>query len=141
MKMRAHTMQRVVGNTALWALCCFPPDAASMSMMNSTQIQLMVWMLRFAKKSDESWEGYRQRSLRGARSALHSAGLERWSTMWLRRWWSYAGHRVRGMLADSPVISSLYEDFRTGPWWQREKHRKGVFKHCQHFPRVEGESS
>ena len=136
MKGRAQVMQRVVGATALWCLCSFPPDAAAMSMMNATQLQLMVWLLRFAKKDSESWTEYRQRAFRGARSALHSAGVERWSTLWLRRWWSFAGHRTRGMLAPHPVISSLHEDFRTGPWWQHEKQRKQGLKHCQHYPRL-----
>ena len=136
MKGRVRVMQRVVGATALWCLCSFPPDAAAMSLLNATQLQLMVWLLRFSKKESESWTEYRQRSFRGARSALHNSGVERWSTMWLRRWWSFAGHRVRGMLAPHPVISSLYEDFRTGPWWQLEKQRKDGLKHCQHYPRL-----
>ena len=112
MKGRVRVLQRVVGATALWCLCSFPPDAAAMSLLNATQLQLMVWLLRFSKKECESWVEYRQRAFRGARSALCNSGVERWSTLWLRRWWSFAGHRVRGMLAPHPVISSLYEDFR-----------------------------
>ncbi|CAE7715728.1 Pol, partial [Symbiodinium sp. CCMP2592] len=137
MKARVKVMERVVGSTALWCLASFMPDAAAMSLLNSTQLQLMVWLLRFAKRADEPWDAYRQRAFRGARAALHSTGVERWSTTWLRRYWSFAGHRVRGMLAPSPVISSLYEDFRTGPWWDKEKRRKkGGFKHHQHYPRL-----
>ncbi|CAE7371853.1 unnamed protein product [Symbiodinium necroappetens] len=56
MKQRARVMQRVVGNTALWCICCLPPDAATMTMLNSVQLQLMVWLLRFAKRADEPWE-------------------------------------------------------------------------------------
>ena len=96
MKQRARVMQRVVGNTALWCICCLPPDAATMTMLNSVQLQSMVWLLRFAKRADEPWECFRQRAFRGARSALHSAGVERWSTLWLRRYWAFAGHRVQG---------------------------------------------
>ena len=98
MKQRARVLQRVVGSTALWCICCLPPDAATMTMLNSVQLQLMVWMLRFARRTGESWEEFLQRAFRGARSALHSAGVERWSTLWLRRYWAFAGHRVRATL-------------------------------------------
>ncbi|CAE7196595.1 unnamed protein product [Symbiodinium sp. CCMP2592] len=137
MKARVKVMERVVGSTALWCLASFMPDVAAMSLLNSTQLQLMVWLLRFAKRPEEPWDAYRQRAFRGARAALHSSGVERWSTTWLRRYWSYAGHRVRGMLATSPVISCLYEDFRTGPWWECEKKKKkGGYKHHQRYPRL-----
>ena len=51
MKQRARVLQRVVGSTALWCICCLPPDAATMTMLNSVQLQLMVWMLRFARRA------------------------------------------------------------------------------------------
>ena len=108
MKQRARVLQRVVGSTALWCICCLPPDAATMTMLNSVQLQLMVWMLRFARRAGGSWEEFRQRAFRGARSALHSAGVERWSTLWLRRYWAFAGHRVRATLRPVPTISSEF---------------------------------
>ena len=142
MRDRARSMQKVVGATALWSIACFPPDKAAMSLLNSTQLQLMTWLLKFAKRADETWDTFRQRSFRGARAALHSAGLERWSTLWLRRYWRFAGHRVRGMLSQVPVISSVYEDFRTHSWWVREqelnRHRpkRDQRRHCRHYPRL-----
>ena len=74
MKQRARVMQRVVGATALWFICAVPPDKAAMTVMNSTQLQLMVWLLRFAKRGDETWEQFRQRAFRGARAALLCGG-------------------------------------------------------------------
>ena len=137
MKQRAQVMQRVVGGTALWCICCLPPDAATMSMLNSVQLQLMVWLLRFSKRSDEDWATFRARAFRGARSALHTAGVERWSTMWLRRYWAFAGHRVRGTLRPVPPISSEFENFRTLPWWSHQKGLKhGVRHKGRHFPRL-----
>ncbi|CAE7242656.1 unnamed protein product [Symbiodinium sp. CCMP2592] len=94
MKQRARVMERIIGGTALWFICSVPPDKATMTALNSAQLQLMVWLLRFAKARDETWEDFRQRAFRGARAALHAAGVERWSTVWLRRWWSYAGAGV-----------------------------------------------
>ena len=137
MKQRAQVMQRVVGGTALWCICCIPPDAATMTMLNSVQLQLMVWLLRFAKRRDEDWETFRARAFRGARSALHAAGVERWSTLWLRRYWAFAGHRVRSTLRQVPPISSDFENFRTLPWWSHQKSLKQGFRHRgRHFPRL-----
>ncbi|CAE7037043.1 unnamed protein product [Symbiodinium sp. CCMP2592] len=139
MKHRARVMERVVGATALWFICCIPPDKATMTALNSTQLQLMVWLLRFAKTPSETWEAFRKRAFRGARAALHSAGLERWSTTWLRRWWSYAGHRVRAILSPCPPISSHFEHFRTLPWWEHQKSlppSKGIRHKGHHFARL-----
>ena len=137
MKQRARVMQKVVGSTALWCVCCIPPDAATMTMLNSVQLQLMVWLLRFAKRSDEPWECFRQRAFRGARAALHSAGVERWSTLWLRRYWAFAGHRVRATLRQAPPISSAFETFRTLPWWQHQRSlRHGLRHKGHHYPRL-----
>ncbi|CAE7202627.1 unnamed protein product [Symbiodinium sp. CCMP2592] len=139
MKNRARVMQRVVGATALWFICCVPPDKATMTALNSTQLQLMVWLLRFAKAPTESWEDFRKRAFRGARAALNSAGLERWSTLWLRRYWQYAGHRVRTVFADHPPISCEFEHFRTLPWWNHQKslpQGKGIKHRGHHYARL-----
>ena len=127
MKDRARVLQRVVGATALWFICAVPPDKAGMTAMNATQLQLMIWLLRFAKASSETWEQFRQRAFRGARAALHAAGVERWSTLWLRRYWRYAGHRVRTSLSLVPPISCEFEHFRTLPWWRGRMHGFGVW--------------
>ena len=137
MKQRVRVLQRVVGGTALWCSSCVPPDAAAMSMINSVQLQLIVWLLRFARRPNEDWEGFRQRAFRGARSALHSAGVERWSTMWLRRYWSFAGHRVRATLHEVPPVSSEFENFRTLPWWLHQQSIKHGVKHQgRHYARL-----
>ncbi|CAE7346755.1 unnamed protein product [Symbiodinium microadriaticum] len=139
MKNRARVMERVVGGTALWFICCVPPDKATMTSLNATQLQLMVWLLRFAKGPNEPWEDFRKRSFRGARAALHSAGLERWSTLWLRRYWRFAGHRVRTSLSDHPPISCDFEHFRTLPWWIHQQslpQKQGIRHKGHHFPRL-----
>ena len=137
MKQRARVMQRVVGGTALWCICCLPPNAATMTMLNSVQLQLMVWLLRFSKRPDEGWEEFRQRAFRGARSALRSAGVERWSTLWLRRYWAYAGHRVRCTMHGVPPVSTEFENFRTLTWWNHQKSMRHGIKHQgRHYARL-----
>ena len=47
-----------------------------MSLLDSTQLQLMVWLLRFAKKEiGGELGGFQTKDFRGARSTLHAAGL------------------------------------------------------------------
>eukprot|EP00439_Symbiodinium_sp_Y106_P050042 s2873_g6.t1 len=55
MKERARVMERVIGGTALWFICSVPPDKASMTALNSTQLQLMVWLLRCTGSSTFCW--------------------------------------------------------------------------------------
>ncbi|CAE7263415.1 unnamed protein product [Symbiodinium sp. CCMP2456] len=136
MKSRVRVMERVVGATALWAVACVPPDRAAMSLLNSVQLQLMIWLLRLAKRVDESWAEFRQRAFRGARAALHSSGVERWSTTWLRRYWGFAGHRARGSLHQHPPISTELENYRTRPWWLHEQSKKDGATHVQRYPRL-----
>ncbi|CAE7233474.1 unnamed protein product [Symbiodinium sp. CCMP2592] len=139
MKQRARVMERVIGATALWFICAVPPDKSAMTALNATQLQLMVWLLRFAKTSTETWEDFRKRAFRGARSALHSAGVERWSTLWLRRYWRYAGHRVRASLSPVPPISTEVEFFRTLSWWrwqQKRKKQHAVLHKGHHYARL-----
>ncbi|CAE7669402.1 unnamed protein product [Symbiodinium sp. CCMP2592] len=138
MKQRARVMQRVIGATALWFICVVPPDKAAMTALNSAQLQLMVWLLRFAKRGEETWEDFRKRAFRGARAALYASGLERWSTLWLRRYWGYAGHRVRTVLSAQPPISTDFEHFRTLPWWQYQQSlkSKGLKHKGRHYARL-----
>ena len=137
-KARVRVMNRIIGATALWCISFIPPDKAAQSMLNTVQLQILVWMLRLGKRSAETWEDYRKRAFRGVRSVLHAAGGERWSTIWATRYWRFAGHRVRGMLRAVPVISSHFEDFRTLSWWRQEQQRpyKDRLRHRQHYPRI-----
>ncbi|CAE7487330.1 jockey\pol [Symbiodinium sp. CCMP2592] len=43
---RVRLLQRIVGASALWCIASVPPDRAAMSMANSVQLQLLVWLLR-----------------------------------------------------------------------------------------------
>ncbi|CAE7247126.1 unnamed protein product [Symbiodinium sp. CCMP2592] len=133
---RIRTMQRTVAASALWCASAFAPDRSAMGFLNSVQMQLVVWMMRLSKGSHEDWGAYRKRVWRAARAAIHRSGEERWSTIWLRRYWGFAGHRARGLEGDSPVISALFEGFRTKKWWDKEKLDPNGIKHPHHFARL-----
>ncbi|CAE7349607.1 RTase [Symbiodinium sp. CCMP2592] len=134
---RVRLMQRIVGASALWCIASVPPDKAAMTMANSVQLQLMVWLLKLGKRATESWVQFRQRAFRSARAVLNNAGCERWSTLWLRRYWQFAGHRARALALPSPVVSAHFESFRPLSWWQVEKYKpNGVKHHGKHFARL-----
>ena len=133
---RLRTLATVVGNSALWPLAAFPPDRPAMGLMNTMQLQVIIWTMRVAKRSDEGWDAFRLRAFRGARAALHSSGTERWSTVWLRRWWRYAGHRSRCLLRDHPPLSAHFEAFRTLDWWQQQQRDPHGMRHPRHYPRL-----
>ena len=92
LKGRVNLMERVLGGTVLWPLAALPMDSSSLGLVNSLQLQMYIWMMRVAKKHDESWVQFRERAYRGARAVLHKFTKKRWSTLWLERWWQFAGH-------------------------------------------------
>ncbi|CAE7583299.1 pol [Symbiodinium sp. CCMP2456] len=136
LKGRLRVIERVVGASALWCLSALPPDKGAMGLLNSTQQQIVSWAMRLGKHRDESWEAYNKRSHRLARAAIHGAGLERWGTLWLRKWWRYSGHRARGLLREVPPISSQVDAFRTLSWWETEQRKDDGLQHTHHFPRL-----
>ena len=132
---RVKLMHRIVTNTVLWCAASFPPDRGSLKAVNTQQTLLVGWLLRLGKRAEETWLEFRQRIVRSARALLHRAGLPRWSTCWLQRWWGYAGHRARAMLRDHPPFSSHLDSVRTLEWWQNSK-RAGVSHPGTFFPRL-----
>ena len=134
---RVRLMQRIVGASALWCIASVPPDRAAMSMTNSVQLQLLVWLMKLGRRKTETWLQFRQRSFRCTRAVLNNAKCERWSTLWLRRYWQFAGHRARAALLPYPAVSAFLESFRTLRWWQLEKIKPGGIKHKgQHYARL-----
>ncbi|CAE7294318.1 unnamed protein product [Symbiodinium sp. CCMP2592] len=136
LKGRMKSLATAIGNSVLWCVAAFPPDRAAMGLMNTMQLQLVIWTMRLAKRSDEGWDAFRLRSFRSARAALHNCGQERWSTCWLRRWWRFSGHRSRSMLRDFPPLSAQLDAFRTLDWWEAQKRSTDGITHPHHYPRL-----
>ena len=132
-KSRTVLMDKVVSSTALWCIAAFPPEALGLQMVNCFQFILMGWLLKLGKRSQESWVDFRKRVVRSARVFLHHSKVDRWSTQWLRKWWGYAGHRVRSLLRSSPPISAYIDCFRCLEWWNHEKRKKDGLRHPTRF--------
>eukprot|EP00439_Symbiodinium_sp_Y106_P006011 s717_g1.t1 len=45
-KARVRVMQRIIGATALWCIGAIPPDKGAQSLLNTVQLQILIWMLR-----------------------------------------------------------------------------------------------
>ena len=134
---RLALFERVVAGAGLWCLAASPPDNAAMGLLNAMQTMLLGWMLRLSKYPDETWLQFKQRSVRASRCVLHRWGFCRWSTLWLRKWWDYSGHRVRAVLSDSPPLSSLLDQFRTLSWWRRQQNSStGVKRGGRHYAKL-----
>ena len=115
---RVRLMERVLGGTVLWPLAALIMDSASLGLINTLQLQMCVWIMRVAKKSDETWVQFRERSFRGARAVVHMYSKKRWSTLWLERWWGYAGHRTRASVHPDLNAATIIDSYRTRVWWQ-----------------------
>ena len=138
-KSRTVLMHKVISNTALWCIAAFPPEPVALKLVNSFQFILMGWLLKLGKRADEGWIDFRRRVVRSGRQALVRSGVERWSTQWLRKWWGYAGHRVRSMLRASPPISAHVDEFRTLSWWRTQQSKKqgqGILHPARFYPRL-----
>ncbi|CAE7209669.1 unnamed protein product, partial [Symbiodinium sp. KB8] len=85
LKGRMQMMERILGGTVLWPLAALPMDSSSLGLINNLQLQITIWIMKVCKRSGESW----------------------WSTLWLERWWSYAGHRTRHIF---PKLMNMERD-------------------------------
>ena len=136
LKGRLRLLERVAGGSAMWCLAAFPPDRSALGLINSCHVQMVTWTMQLGKQATESWELFHKRAFRCARAALCNAGLDRWGTTWIRRWWGFSGHRARGLLRPVPAVSSCLDAFRTLEWWEYEKRKKDGLQHTHHYPRL-----
>ncbi|CAE7776695.1 unnamed protein product [Symbiodinium sp. CCMP2456] len=109
---RIKLLDKIIGGTSLWCLSALAPDASSLALLNSMQLQCVVWAMRVGKRTQEGWLQYKQRAFRGARQLVWNVLGKRWSTVWLERWWNFSGHRARGLDRDVVPNSSLIDDYR-----------------------------
>ncbi|CAE7492098.1 unnamed protein product, partial [Symbiodinium sp. KB8] len=133
LKGKLKTFQTIVGGSALWYCSAVSPSTQALSGMNTLQLELLAKTIGFRGKTEETWLDFRSRSLRGARHVLHSHHMDRWSTIWLRRFWDYKGHVARAMHRESPPASSLMDSVRTLEWWT-ERQRSGIRRPGHFYP-------
>ncbi|CAE7550167.1 unnamed protein product [Symbiodinium necroappetens] len=140
LKKRLQVFRTAVGGAALWYASAAPPNFQAMGALNTMQLEFVARMAGHKRRPDESWLDFRMRSLRAARQILSNAGMERWSTTWLRRHWQYRGHVVRAASRDQPPASSVMDGYRTLPWWRRQQaSRDGVRHPAAFFPHLSNE--
>ena len=123
----------IVAGAALWCASAITPTPQAMSSLNTLQMELISKAAGFRRKSHETWLDFRMRSLRSARSLMHTHAVERWSTTWLRRYWAYKGHIARALDRTHPPASSCMDSYRTLAWWRDQQSRPDGIKHTGTF--------
>ena len=135
---RVALMERVLGGTVLWPLAALPMDSSSLGLINGLQMQMCIWIMKVAKKPTEDWIQFRERAYRGARAVIHRYSRKRWSTLWLERWWLFAGHRTRCNMHTTTNAAAVIDSFRTRTWWREEQNKPATgLRHPGHiYPRL-----
>ena len=130
---RIHVLDTCVGNSLLWCSGALQPDVQALGMINSFQLQLIVWMLRRRRRGDEKWLDFHTRVFREARAVLHGSAVDRWSSRWLAAIWRFSGHRAR--CADRPVpgAGAVVDAFRDLQWWERQQQSPTGLRHRRRF--------
>ena len=129
---RLRILSRVVGGAAL-CIAAFTPETSALQAVNQLLYQCVIWLLGLKKGSFEDWSDFRKGSMRQARQVVCLHLHERWSTIWLSRFWSYMGHVARGLHADSPPCSSLLNNFRNNVWWTEQQQLSTGARHNRRF--------
>ena len=80
---RIGVMQSVVAGAALclWFIAAIPPDAHALGLVNQTQVQCVIWMMRRGCRAGESWVEHYIRVCREARAVIHTHAQTRWSSI------------------------------------------------------------
>ena len=130
---RLRLLHRVVGAAALWNVCAFPPEPNGLEALNQLLYQFVIWMLKHRKHGGETWVEFRQRTMRQARQLVWMYLPERWSTVWVRRWWGYCGHVARGCLRSPKPAPTILAEFRPLEWWSQEQRKVDGLRHNGRF--------
>ncbi|CAE7706713.1 unnamed protein product [Symbiodinium sp. CCMP2592] len=134
-KKRLQTLDMAVGGAALWYSAAVPPTPQGLGAVNSFQLDLVVRMAGFKRRTHETWLEFKTRSVRGARQLLVNSGVERWGTKALKRYWGYMGHAARAASRDEPPPSAVMCYYRPLRWWrEQQRERDGVRHPAQFFP-------
>jgi len=103
LKHRLHLFQQLVGEVILWCAATILPLKSNLRKLNGLQFCLVATMLRLRRRSGEPWLDFQHRRYGMAKLALFRLSIPRWSTLLLKRIWSYARHCSR-QTAQGPSI-------------------------------------
>ena len=134
LKQRIQVLNKVVRGTFLWVVGILFPTAALQSTLNHFQYSCVRKMMGLKRLADETWVDGEARMLRIARAMLHRLEEERWGDRAILAYWSFTGHRVRGMSQRVPSAAARVSHFRGLPWWIREQTTSLGRRHGRHFP-------
>ena len=97
--------------------------------INQLLYQMVWWMLKLRKGTREAWKDFRCRGIRQARQLTFLCLHERWSSVWLSRWWGYQGHAVRSFWHTMGSVSGAVVHFRPVEWWREQQQLSTGLRH------------
>lgn len=134
LKHRLHLFQQLVGEVILWCAATILPLKSNLRKLNGLQFRLVATMLRLRRRTGEPWLDFQHRRYGMAKLTLFRLSIPRWSTLLLKRIWSYAGHCSR-QTAQGPWASAASVVVHTHTLQQWE-HIRILHRHPGRFTPV-----
>ena len=136
LKQRVQILNKVVQGTFMWVIGILFPTSALQSTLNHFQYCCVRKMMGLKRLAEETWVDGEARMLRIARAMVHRLEEDRWGDRAILAYWSFTGHRVRGLSNQSPSAAASISHFRGLPWWSGEQATSSGRRHGRHFPSV-----
>ena len=133
LKDRLNLCNKLIMPSAMWCACAIVPDNTALQLVNRHLMRFVCWMMRLKRRPREGWLEHHLRQLRGAREVVWRVVKTRWSTIWLRRAWTFMGHVARGMDKTSPPACSVVSLYRNKEWWDEQKRDPQGTRHQHRF--------
>ena len=134
LKQRIQVLNKVVQGTFMWAVGILFPTSALQSTLNHFQYCCVRKMMGLKRLGGETWVDGEARMLRIARAMIHRLEEDRWGDRAVLAYWSFTGHRVRGLSHQCPSAAASVSHFRGLPWWSGEQATSSGRRHGRHFP-------
>ena len=134
LKKRVDILNKVVKGTFAWVVGILFPSAAIQTTLNHFQYCCIRRMMGLKRLAGETWVEGEARMLRIARAMVHRLEEKRWGDCAVLAYWSFTGHRVRGLALPFPSAAARLSQFRSLQWWNQEQTRGEGRRHGRHFP-------
>eukprot|EP00439_Symbiodinium_sp_Y106_P041235 s4246_g5.t1 len=126
---RLNLLEKVVAGAGLWCISAFFPETSALHLVNTFHMQLVITMMGLKRGPLDDWLSFRKKAFRAARGALWRGSHQRWSTIWVQRFWLYMGHCARSLLHSPTPAAAVLCAYRTREWWLAEQKKKNGITH------------
>ena len=137
LKARLRILDRVVLATMTWAFGIIHGGIEITKALNALQVEMVISMAEWKRRSDEGFVDYQVRTQRMARAVIYSTERDRWGAVQLRLCWRYWGHVLRASQQPTLTCSGIMVAFRDLEWWANGQLLTSGERHGRrHYPRI-----